>query len=500
MRELRVGATVAFVACCFAGSVEAAVWVEVNSPNFTILSDAGEKEARRTAWQFEQIRQALKVVLPWARVDGTSSFVVYAARDEKTLKSLGPQYWEGKRFRPLSFWVRSVDRDYVALRTDVSEPSEVGANPYQDAYFPYISTVLGRSLPRDAPYWFVRGFARVLSNTIVRSKELHIGRLMEDELQRVRDGALIPQAEFFAVKPGSKWTTQDSDSWLFEAQAWAFMHSLLFADKSASAPRVELFTRMLLEGSSVEVATKEAFGPEMTPYFQRLRTYIAGSLFPYRRVLVDATVKAEGFTVRALSASEAAAARGALLVAMNRPVESRAAAAEARAADAAAPGADEIEGLLLDREGKRDEARAAYAKAAERGSRRGYIYYRLAELEVGYAATDAEKRARGISLLEKANTHDPGLANAFSFHAQLSARHGDQPKALELLGRAIALEPNTSYHRMVAADVLWNAGSKNEAIQAAQTALKLADDDRERANAQRFLEFASKSNPPRPPG
>jgi hypothetical protein len=32
-------------------------WVEVRSPNFTVISNAGDKEARRVADQFEQFRE-----------------------------------------------------------------------------------------------------------------------------------------------------------------------------------------------------------------------------------------------------------------------------------------------------------------------------------------------------------------------------------------------------------------------------------------------------------
>jgi hypothetical protein len=39
-----------------------APWIEVKSGHFTVISDAGEKAARKTAWQFEQIRLARRPV------------------------------------------------------------------------------------------------------------------------------------------------------------------------------------------------------------------------------------------------------------------------------------------------------------------------------------------------------------------------------------------------------------------------------------------------------
>jgi len=43
-------------------------WVEVTSPHFTVISDAGDKHAVRAAWQFEQVRAVLQRLWPWANL------------------------------------------------------------------------------------------------------------------------------------------------------------------------------------------------------------------------------------------------------------------------------------------------------------------------------------------------------------------------------------------------------------------------------------------------
>lgn len=46
------------------GTLEAAwaqrVWVEVRSPRFLVVADTRDRTARDVAWQFEQVRTALK--------------------------------------------------------------------------------------------------------------------------------------------------------------------------------------------------------------------------------------------------------------------------------------------------------------------------------------------------------------------------------------------------------------------------------------------------------
>lgn len=483
------------------GAGASAPWLEVKSQHFTIITNSSEKEARRTAWKFEQVRQALQIIWPWAAVDRGKPITVFAVRDENTLKTLGPQYWEGKRFRPASFWVGDRDRTYIALRTDLAEPDDVGENPYQTAYWCYVSAVLHRSLPVSIPAWYARGVTEVLSNTIVREKELHVGRLINGHLQTLYQRALIPLDEFLAVSGRSKYLTQEADAWLFEAQAWAFAHFLMFGEQGAHMGQVNRFNQLLMRGTKADVALKEAFG-DMTPLFSGLREYIKRKIFQYGRIAVAVDLKPEGFDSRSLSAGETSELRSRFLAAMGRPVEARAEAALASAADPGSPVPAEIEGALLDSEGKSSEARAAYEKAVSLSSRRALVYYRLAQLSRPQGDTDREASEKIARLLERAVELEPDYANALSYLAETQSDLGKPEKGVELASRAVKLEPNEAYHRLALARALWNSRRSDEAIGAAQSALTVAQDGQERSMVQRFLDFAARSRPitpPRPP-
>lgn len=76
---------VAFVAALASSAGAAETWVEAKSPNFTVVSNAGESRARDTAWEFEQARAAFAKLWPWARLAQGRPVVVLVARDEATL-------------------------------------------------------------------------------------------------------------------------------------------------------------------------------------------------------------------------------------------------------------------------------------------------------------------------------------------------------------------------------------------------------------------------------
>jgi tetratricopeptide (TPR) repeat protein len=462
----------------------------VKSAPFTVITNSGDGAGRRTAWQFEQIRAALARLWPWAQVDAGRPFLVFAVRDEATLKTLGPQYWEGKRFHPISFWSGGRDRDYVALRTDIREADDISTNPYQKAYWGYVAAVFHRSFPRQVPQWYGRGIAEVISNTFVREKELQVGRPVQGNLDVMRSRAPVPLGELLSADRRSPWLTQEGRIDLFDAQAWALVHYLMFGEEGRNAPKVDRFNRLLHEGAAEEVAVKEAFG-DMAPYHEGMRSYVSRRVFSFARVPVSLDLPPEGFSIRALSAGEAAVRRGELLVAMGRPVEARAFAAEAAKADPALPGPWEIEAALLDADGRRDEGKAAYAKAVEAGSKSAYVHYRLAQLE-WVPNPDAAQRERLAARLQVARELDPGRAFTLSFLAEVLSGQGKHQEAFDLAIQAVKAEPAETYHRMALARVLWNGRRPDEAIQMAQSALLTADTEEEKKEVQQFLDFAAR--------
>jgi TPR repeat protein len=474
-----------------------APWLEVKSAHFTVITNSGEKDGRRVAWQFEQIRGALLQLWPWAKIDSGRPFVIFAVKDEATLKSLGPQFWEGKRFRPTSFWVAGRDRQWIALRTDIPLPKEIGENPYQEAYWCYASSVFERSFPRRLPLWYRRGIADVMSNTVVRDKELHVGRPIPSSLDLLRERAWVPIGELLSADERSRWRTQELESQLFDAQAWALVHYLVFGEKGKNRKKADQFNNMLFHGSDPETAVREAFG-DMAPYFKDLRGYVQGRLFSYVTIPVALDTKAEAYAQRSLPAAESAVLRGAFLVGMSRPAEARAAAAEAAKLDPGHPGPWEIEAELLDAASEAEPAKEAFAKAAAAGSKRAHVYYRLAQLE-WTANADEVSLARRAEMLEKARALEPESASVLSFLAEVRTDLGRHEEAVALAKRAVEIEPAKFYHRMALARALWGLQHTEEAVQMAQTALKAADSDRERQRAQAFLDFAApvaKANAP----
>ena len=66
MRPVSLVVALVLAVASWAGAAE--TWIEVKSPNFTLVSNAGDGRARDMAWEFEQARAAFAKLWPWAKL------------------------------------------------------------------------------------------------------------------------------------------------------------------------------------------------------------------------------------------------------------------------------------------------------------------------------------------------------------------------------------------------------------------------------------------------
>ena len=465
------------------GAVHAQQWIEMKSQNFVVISNAGQSSTRTLVWQLEQVRHAFSNLFEWARVDLDRPIAVIAVRDERSMRALAPIYWEQRGgMRPVSVWVTGPDRHYLAIRTDVQAEDTENINPHMSAYHSYASLILQQSTGRDLPAWFENGFAGVLSNTIVREGYILFGPLIPWHLERLREGARFRLAELLKVTSSSPAYTSEESRFRFDAQSWAFVHFLIFGDKGARRPTLNQFIGLVREGTDPAVAAREAFGDLQALEGDFVR-YVGRSLFTYVRAHVEASVRRESFPVRTLSPPEAAGTAALFHMAMDHRAAAATAIADARKATPTPPDGSLAEAFLLDREGKRDEARAAYERAVEGGSTSGYAHYRLASLR-WKPDVDRETLAGIEKLLLSAVAMSPRHAPSNALLGEVRSVLGTG-EGLPFARRAIALAPSRPGYRLVAARILMRQRDYDEALKEAAAALSLTqnDDDQREARA-----------------
>jgi Tfp pilus assembly protein PilF len=465
----------------------AETWIEVESPNFTVVSNAGERTAGKTAAEFEQVRAAYAKVWPWAHLAQGKPMIVLALRNERTLRRWAPSYYEVKGGIDVSSgWASGVDRVYLLLRTDY-RPSNVEVTPAFNLYRAYVQLLLANSFERRLPPWLSNGLGEVLGNTFVSDKEISVGRPVPWEFEQFNRGGRLPLQTVLDARSDSPLLNQESERQLFDAQSYMLVHYLMFGDQRAHARELGRFERLWLAGRSHDEAFAESFGDLKTLEGQ-LVSYATRRLVTYARLPAEAKINEERPVVHALPPAEVAGLQAAVHVAMGRPVDAQAAIREARTADPRSPASYDAEGLVADRDQDKTRATQAYAHAVELGSTNAYSHYRTAQLAWKPQA-DASTLAQIRQQLERAIELNASFANAYSYLAEVLVQQGDDQRALAQAQGAVALEPGASYHRVALARVLHDLGRDDEARKSAELGLQLADDDADRSNAERFLLF-----------
>ena len=466
-------------------------WSEWKSPHFTIWSNANDGQTRSLAWQLEQIRSALVALYPWAKVDLSKPLLIFAVKDENSVRALAPEYWEQRGgVRPVSVWVSGADQHYMVIRADVRGDDRAAVNPHTSSYFSYVNLILQSSFERPLPVWFSRGLAGVLSNTVVRDDFILLGPPIPWHLETLQEGKRLSVKQLTAVTRDGPLLRQDIGLQRFDAQTWALMHFLMFGDGGTHAAKVNRYATSINTGKDADAAFVEAFGAA-EQYEARFVNYINRTLFSYHKVKADADVKREKFVSRPLAAADAAAGRALFHVAMRRPLEANAQIAEARQSDPNSAGAQVAEALQLDIAGKREDAKIAYGKAVDLGTTNPYALYRSAVLQ--WPNPDDATLKRMEAHLAKAVELSPNFALAHSSLAEVKvALNQSWTSILPLLTRAITLEPSSPWPRMAAARALRRFGNAEEALKMARSALALAEGEHERREAERLLAAITK--------
>jgi Tfp pilus assembly protein PilF len=466
----------------------APVWVELKTPAFTVVSDAGEKDARYVARQFDQVRALLKEVWPWARLDPSRPITILAARDENGIRLLLPEYWERKgAARPAGVFVKAPDRSWVVVRSDVARLRAADSeedNAFLVVFHEYVHLVLHLNFSA-LPAWLDEGLADFWGNTIVDDEHVDIGRFIRYHLATLQGTGLLPLERLLAIDRSSREYSENNRATLFYAESWALVHYLAFGIETPAGQLSLLnrFVNLLKAGKPPADAQREAFG-DLAALQKGFESYVGRYRFRYRRKPLALTAADQKWTTRALTAGESLALRAGLHAATGRPNEASRLAGEALALDAANAAAHEALAVVAVRQGKEDDALASFARAVELRDASDFAHYSYGRLLWGRASDDAtlEKVEQAFLRAAELNT---SYADAYDALASvMAARGAPLSKTLPLAVRAAQLEPSDIDHIITALRLAARGGQAAEVRRRAEGLLSNATaEDRRKLEA-----------------
>ena len=452
-------------------------WIEVRSPHFTVLCNAGEHEGRLTARQFEEIRAMFEQRYPKLRVDGGKPTVIFALKDEDSLKLFLPGYGTDKEAMRLSGLYRlSYDKNYALVRTDVRGTSPF---PYHTLYHEYTHAYF-RLNYRGLPLWLNEGIAEFYGNTVIEGKDVKIGAVGEPQLRLLRENPLIPISTLVSIDGSSPLFNSRDHSGIFYTESWAIVHYFMLSPDVRDKDGLNKYLANLHDSDDPVDAANKSFG-DLHTLADKLESYAHQTKFGYTRIPLSLKISEKDFAARTLSPAERLLAQAGYLLRTDHLPEGLEVLREVAAINTKAQGYHTELGYYHLQNADYLKALKEFdlALTVDPNDLSAHLYMATALYrEFGYTEESTPK----IRLhLEKIVTLNPDFAPA---HAFLSLAYIQKPspnnqKALDAAARASRLEPgNLSYYIDIGMVLLADgkfAEAKKLADQARKTAFTSRD-------------------------
>ena len=266
-----------------APAAEQSPWLEIHSPHFTVITDAGDKKGRETALRFEQMRTVFATLLMKERLNGPVPLTILAFKNDKTYYQIAPLR-QGQPIAVAGFFVPGEDQNFFVLNLFEEDPWRAVAHEFAHLMLNYnYPPVQG---------WFDEGLAEYFSSIRLDNKQVEIGG--DPELQSSSDEGLLqnqpqtrnPSKSLTELLSGQVWLalpdlltmkhdtssyTESTHHTLFYAQSWMVVHYLLHEKKLPETGTY--FDLVENRHLSVEEAMQKAYGVTSVQFDQAVKDY-----------------------------------------------------------------------------------------------------------------------------------------------------------------------------------------------------------------------------------
>ena len=415
-------------------------WVEVHSPHFSIVTDAGEKRGRETALRFEQMREVFATLLTRANVDLGVPLQVVAFRNSSEVEQFAP-IWNGEPTRIAGLFQGSSDHAFIIL--DMST-----ANPWKVVFHEYAHQLLSGNLYGRAGAWFEEGFAEYFSSVEVDGKHAKVGKIPDSDYASLQHRGMIKVSELFQVTHSSRIYNDTSDRrTVFYVESSMLVHYLY---DNSLLNQLWNYLRLITDKRiSVEDAIQQAFGMTSQQFDQALKAYISNRVSRYSTISIPDFVSSRDLTSAPLTSADADAVLAD--VHLHSPYYREKALPEFQEILQTNPNhAGALRGIgyayLQQHDFDRAEQNLRRAEQANPKDPRVHFYRALVMERQGKVSKNRAELEEVKEELQSAIELDPAFSEPYSLLSLVYATGGEIDKALTTIRKAVELSPRNEQY------------------------------------------------------
>ena len=443
-------------------------WIEIQSPHFSVVTDAGEKRGRETAMRFEQMRAVFGALMTNANVNLPIPLQIVAFRNSKELGQFAP-LWNGKPVQLAGLFQSGEDRSFIMLDLSTEKPWVV-------VFHEYAHQLMNGVLSAKVDPWFEEGFAEYFSSIEVDGKEARVGKIPEFVYQELQQDGMMKVADLFRVRKNSPtYNESGSHRTAFYAESDMVVHYLY--DNNLISKLSAYFELRIDKNVPVEEAIQKSLGMSAAEFDGALRNYVSSGRFKYFPIPTPADIVGTEYVTKPLSPADGSAVLADIhLHSRDYREEAIEEFRQILSVEPNDPAA--CRGLGYAYLQKRDFTRAAeyFKRAAQADSKDPRVHYYSALLMRREGAfTNHSELPEMIRHLDTAIALDPTFADPYMLLAFAQMYAGDPAQGLITMQKAVSLSPRNEIYQFNLAQMYLNNQMPDPAIAILQVLTKGAN-------------------------
>jgi tetratricopeptide (TPR) repeat protein len=237
-------------------------WIRMHTPNFDMLSSAGEKETRNTLQYFEQVREFfLKFNGHAPKEPAPVTIVIFGSEKEYA------------QYRPaefaIAYFAPQDDRDYIVLGRTGEDADHIATHEY--------THLIAQHAGLAYPPWLNEGLAELFSTFSVMNGSISIGDPIPGRILALREDRWVPLATIMAADRNSPYYNETGKAGSLYNEGWAAVHFI--GTTKEYRPGFSAFLSEVAKGVPSAEAIQTVYGKSLAAFEAELRGYISQGAF-----------------------------------------------------------------------------------------------------------------------------------------------------------------------------------------------------------------------------
>ncbi len=446
-------------------------WLRLESEHFELYSSAGERTARETLRNFEQVRGFFREAIPNATPDSKVYLVEFSSEKEYTPYRMNDF--------AIAYYRAGADRDYIVM-------GRPGPDAFPVAVHEYAHLVV-RHLGFNFPPWLNEGLAELYSTLKPQGDRILIGTPIAGRLQAMSHERWVELQTIVEADHDSPYYNEKARAGHLYNEGWALVHMLALTKEYR--PKFPQVLAALADGGESQEALERVYGKPLWQIDKELQAYIHSSYFNGALVSAKLDKSKDSTPVESAKDYDVNLVLTQLTEGRGKESETGARYTKLTQDQPERPEAWSALGYIEWRQGHLDESRANFAKAFEKGDRAPRFLWDYGRLEEG---ADPQRASDILRVLLESQ---PDRIDIRLELAQIALQKRRAGEALMLL-REIKKVNAADAPRLFALSAYAEIGMK--ATDAAKTSVaqleKYAKSERDRSDLERLKSYLASAD------